>query len=405
VPLFTYKATNKENKVVQDTIYATDRNDAASILKSEGLNVLVIKSLDKKFSGLFESKISIPEKAAFCRFMATMMRVGMSFPEAVEIIKQESGNKKMQKILADLAHQVRKGRNVSSVLNQYQNDFDPIFLTIVKAGESAGTLDQSFDYLAKQLSASYELSQNIKNSLMYPAVVLSAMFGVGMLMVLFVLPKISDVFMKMDIELPLYTQLVFGFGSYVGSHVVQFLIVVFLLLAATVLVFVIRSTRSAIINAITKLPAARRLVNKIDVARFARTLSTLLKSGVSIMDSLDVSANSLSQKKLREQARRFSEGVSKGESLSSVLTKADHGFPLTVIQTIKAGEKTGTLDEVLLEMAEFYEKEVQHSLKRFTGLLEPILMLAIGIAVGAMVITIIAPIYSIIGGLQEVVQR
>lgn len=164
--------------------------------------------------------------------------------------------------------------------------------------------------------------------------------------------------------------------------------------------FWIRSTRRVIFKYFVKLPVINKVMEQLDVARFARTLSTLLKSGVPIMVSLDVASDVLSQPDMKLQAEEFSKGVEKGKSLSDILTKGERLFPVTMIQTIKAGEKTGTLEVVLEEMAVFYESEVDYSLKRATALLEPALMLVIGIAVGAMVVIMITPIYSIVGGLE-----
>ena len=405
MPLFTYKAVNDKKAVIEDTVYAANKDDAAASLKGQGLQVLKIKPASTGSREIFARSVSVAEKAMFCRFLATMLRAGLSLPEALEIIKQESTSRRLQTVIADAVFQVRKGRQVSDVLREYPQDFDSVFLTIVKAGEDAGNLDQAFDYLAQQLLASHELSQKVRGSLMYPAVIVLAMIGVGNVIVLFVLPRVSDAFSKMSLDIPLVTRLLFDFGNFVGGNIA--LVVGVMVLAAIIifLLFVTPATRRAIVGAVLRIPAIRVIVNHIDVSRFSRTLSSLLKSGVSVVEALDVSAESLSQPKLRAQAKLFGKGVEKGESLSQVLSNSKGVFPVTMIQTIKAGEKTGTLDTVLIEMAEFYEREVDHSLKRFTSLLEPILMLAVGVGVGAMVIVIIAPIYSIIGGLQSSIGR
>ena len=403
MPLFNYKAKNNKGKIVEETIQAVNRQDVAALLKADGLQILTVKILKEK-EGIFKGKISLADKSTFCRFLATMLRAGLSLPEAVEIIKQESENKRLKKILSDIAFHTRKGKKPSSVLSKYPAVFDPVFLTIVKAGEETGTMDESFDYLAKQMAASYELSQKVKSSLMYPAVILSAMLGVGVLMMVFVLPKISGVFLKMNIELPAITRALLLFGKFAGENT---FLVLGLLLAVFILIFLlgfIESTRKIILQFLAKFPAIKKMMDKIDIARFARVLSVLLRSGVSITEALDVAAESLHQPKMREEAGQFSKSVMRGESLSEILTKGRQIFPLIVVQTIKTGEKTGSLESVLQDLAEFYEQEVDHQLKSLTALLEPVLMLIIGIAVGAMVIMVVAPIYSIVGGLQDTLQ-
>src|SRR3972149_12098727 len=192
MPLFSYKALNLKGRVVEDTIQATNTKDAASILQSNDLKVLTLKNLEGEIT--FGKGISISEKANFCRFMAMMLRSGLPLPEALEIIRRESKNRHMQKILADISFQTRKGRNLSTVLAQYKNGFDPIFLTMVTAGEHSGTLEKSFEYLAKQLLSSYEFTQKVKGSLMYPAVIIAAMIAEGFLMMFFILPRLWRVF-------------------------------------------------------------------------------------------------------------------------------------------------------------------------------------------------------------------
>ncbi len=405
MPLFLYKAKDKFGSIKEDTLQATSQEEVVSILKAEELQILTVKQVGTGRHSLFSGKITLPEKAELCRLLATMLRSGLSVPEAVEIIRQEAKKKKLQQILSDIAFQTRKGNSVSSVLSQYPGDFDSVFLTMIKAGEETGSLAKSFDYLSKQLSATYELTQKIKGSLMYPAVILVAMLGNGVLMLVFVLPRIASAFTKMDIELPAMTKLFMGFGTFVGENTFLFLIVLGIIFGLVFFLFYYYKTRRVILQMFGKLPIVRKMMDQIDVARFARTLSTLLKSGVSIVESLDVAAKSISQPHLQKQAIGFSAGVSRGESLSQILMDSKYSFPTVMVQTVRAGEKTGTLESVLEEMAEFYEKEVDHSLKKATALLEPVLMLIIGVAVGIMVIVMIAPIYSIVGNLSQEVQR
>jgi len=399
MPLFSYKALNAKGQVIEDTIQATNKKDAATILMGNELKVLTLKNLESGI--IIGGGISVSEKANFCRFMGMMLRSGLPLPEALEIIRRESKNSHMQKILADVSFQTRKGRSLSSVLAMYKNDFDPVFLTIISAGEQSGTLEKSFDYLAKQLLASYEFSQKVKGSLMYPGVIISAMVGEGFLMAFFILPRLSNVFLSLNMDLPLATKLILDAGNFIGENTVLVLVGSVILFIITAFLFVYTPTRRAITLSLGRLPAVRKMMNEIDIARFSRTLAILLKSGVPIIQSLDVSANSLAQPKWKEAAKTFSARVAKGESLSDVLLDEKNRFPVVLAQAIRTGEETGSMDVVLEELADFYEKEVDYSLKRITSLLEPVLMLLIGLAVGAMVILIITPIYSIVGGIDK----
>lgn len=401
MPLYKYKVKQKDGRIIEDVVQASSKKEAAAFLKSVEFQILSIKTLGAKRVGLFGGGISVSEKAAFCRFLATMLRSGLPLPEAVEIIRQETRNKKLQEVLFDISFHIRKGGTLSSVLAKYKEEFDPVFLTIVKAGEESGTLDKSFDYLAKQLLASYELSQKVKSSMMYPAIIVVAMIANAAIMLGFVLPKMSQVFLSLNVELPTVTKFVLNFGQTVGQNLAITFGAFFSFIFLIVILFLIKKTRSIIFSFFVKLPVISKVMDQLDTARFARTLSTLLKSGVPIMIALDVSSDVIRQPHLRKQAKQFSEGVAKGESLSEILTHQKRSFPVTMVQTIKAGEKTGSLEVVLEELATFYELEVDYSLKRATALLEPLLMLVIGVAVGVMVIILITPIYSIIGGLES----
>jgi len=400
MPLFTYKAKDEKGKIVEDVIQAANRQDAASILKAESLQPLTIKGIDSKIGTIVSGSVGVSEKAAMCRFLGTMLRAGLPISEALETIRKETENKRLQKILVDVSFQTRKGSSLSSALAKYPKDFDPVFLTIVKAGEESGSMDKAFDYLSKQLIATHELSQKVKGALVYPIVIIVAMLGNAVIMVTFVLPKLSDVFSKLNVELPTATRLILSFGTFVGENVLLVLGTLGLFGFFTFLVFYIQKTRVAIYNTFSRLPVINKLTNQIDISRFARTLSTLLANGVPILPALDVSADTLSQPYLKDRAKQFSKGVSEGEPLSSVITKGKRMFPAVMVQTIRAGEKTGSLEVVLQELAEFYEKEVDYTLKKLTSIIEPVLMLVIGVAVGAMVVMMIVPIYSIVGGLQ-----
>ena len=398
--LYKYKAKDKEGKVIEDVVQAANKKEAALFLKSEDLQTLTIKRLGKKGIGIFGGGVSVSEKAAFCRFMATMLRAGLPLPEAIDILRQETQSRKLKEVLFDVSFHIRKGETLSSILATYKEEFDPVFLTMIKAGEESGTLEKSFDYLSKQLLTSYELSQKVKSSMMYPAVIIAAMIANAGIMLGFVLPKMSEVFLSLNVELPTVTRFIFNVGKGIGENLAVTFGAFFSVLFIFVLLFLIRRTRVVIFSFLVRLPVISKVMDQLDTARFARTLSTLLKSGVPIMVALDVSSDVLKQPNLKKQAKEFSAGVAKGQSLSDILSKQKRSFSGTMIQTIKAGEKTGSLEVVLEELATFYEMEVDFSLKRATALLEPLLMLIIGVAVGVMVVIMITPIYSIVGGLQ-----
>jgi type IV pilus assembly protein PilC len=401
MPIYKYKAKDKDGKIFEDVIQANDKKEVASFLKAEKIQILTVKSIDSDIKdSIFGSGVSISEKAAFCRFMSTMLRSGLPLPEALDIIRQESQSKKLKSILFEASFYVRKGESLSTIFSRHKSDFDAVFLTMVKAGEESGTLEKSFDYLAKQMLASYELTQKVKSSMMYPAVIVGAMIVNAFLMLGFVLPKMSDVFLSLNVKLPPVTAFILKLGKGVGANLALTFGIFFAILFFILMLFLIRSTREKIMSLFVKLPVVSKVMSQLDTARFARTLSTLLRSGVPIISSLEVASDVISQPGLKAQAKAFGESVAKGKSLSDILDGQKKSFPVTMIQTIRAGEKTGSLEVVLDELAGFYEMEVDYGLKKATALIEPLIMLVIGVAVGAMVVLLITPIYSIVGGLE-----
>ena len=399
--VFDYKARDKKGKIVHDTIESSSRKEVASLLRDEGLQILTVRKISQSKSAL-EKLRSVPviEKATFCRFMSTMMKAGLPLSEAISIIAKESSNKKMHRILIDMQYSIQRGQKLSAVFSRYPEVFDPVFLTLTKAGEQSGTLEQSFEYLSAQLMKSYELNQKVRGALMYPAVIISAMLGIGILMITFVLPRISNVFLRLRIELPFFTRVLPQVSDFLGKNDILVVIIAIAVAVTSILLLQMTKTRRIVIQIFGKAPVISRLFDQLDLARFSRTFSTMLKSGVPILDSVKVSVNLLSQEKFSKLGKNFEEEIQKGKTLSEALTKGEGVFPSLMIQSVSAGEKSGSLEVVLAELADFYEQEVEHTLKGLTSILEPVLMLIIGVAVGAMVIAIIAPIYSVIGNLQ-----
>lgn len=398
---FEYKARDNKGKIVQDIIESTSRKEAASILRDRGFQVLVVRKTKptQKFLDRMQ-KVSLVEKATFCRFLSTMIKAGLPLVEAVEIMSKEATNRKMRRILHDLQYSLQRGQKLSNIFARYPEVFDTVFVTLTRAGEESGTLEQSFEYLSKQLMANYELSQQVKGALLYPAVIISAMMGVGVLMITFVLPRISQVFLRLNVELPLATRLLLNTSTFLGENIPWVLLTLGIVVVSTVVLLRHPKTRKTLIQMVGKLPVLSRLFDQLDLARFSRTLGTLLKSGVPIIDSIKISVELLGQKKFAALGKTFEEEIQKGHSLSDAIAKEEGVFPGLMTQSLRAGEKTGSLEVVLEELADFYEREVEHTLKSLTSILEPVLMLVIGVAVGAMVISIIAPIYSIVGNLQ-----
>ncbi len=403
MPIFSYKYS-QAGRIKTDTLSATNLKEAASIIKGKNLKIISLREVktptDKSLLSFFSRKnVSIIEKITLCRYMSTMLRSGLSLIEGIDALTEDTAHPKMKKILQDVSYGLQKGETIASAFAKHPEVFDETFLTIIQAGEISGTLNKSFDYLSKQLHKDHELLQKVKNAMMYPAVIVSTMIGIGFLLLIVILPQIAQVFYRMKLNLPLPTKILFAVSVFMSKNIIFIMPLFILSLFFLLLVLKSKPGKKFFRSLISILPYSKTLFDQLDLARFNRTLSTLLKSAVPITEALHVSTHSLTQNKYRKLAPIFEEEIKKGVSLSSIL-KRQKTFPSVMVRMIIAGEKSGALDKVLSDLASFYEQEVDASLKNFVNLLEPILMLIVGTAVGAMVLMVIAPIYNIIGNLQ-----
>lgn len=399
---FEYKATSPAHQTIQDTIVAASESEAKLLLTDQKYQVIWIKKINSPSGKLSLPRSSVPiiEKANLCRYLATMVGAGLSLPEAVEVFARDNTNPRLKAILTRAESQLQQGKNLSSALEQYPQVFDNIIIALIKAGERSGTLNESLRYLADYLYSEYKLRQKVKGAIMYPIIILTAMLGVGLLLIFFVLPRMAPVFLSLKVSLPFYTRVILQSGLFVSKYAIIVLPATLIGLGG-VAVFLMRPTgRKIAIKIVSIIPAIRKLLDYLDLARFCRTLATLLSSGVPITEAMNIVTNALSQNKYKLTVGKFSEELQKGTSLAELLRSNSKLFPQITVRMISAGEKSGTVEDMLRESAEYYENEVEDILSNFATIIEPVLLLLVGIGVGVMVVAIIGPIYSLVGGLQ-----
>lgn len=398
MPLYAYKAASRNTtKVTTGTLSAPNAAEAANVLKKKNLDPITIHEMGerKKNTG----RLPVVEKITFCRYMATTLNAGLSLSEGIVVLKQETKHPLMRQILDDMVYHMEQGQNLSMVFALYPQTFENFFVTLVSAGEVSGTLAESFRYLEVELRAEYALSQKIKSALMYPAIVVCAMIGIGSLMFFFVLPQIGKVFLNMTLPLPTFTKNMFTFSVKVAEYRLPLMISVVAAGIATAVFAAQPIGKKVLVHLISPIPVVNKLLRQVDIARFCRIFSTLLSSAVPITKALTIALNSLSLPESKRKAETIINEVNLGKPVASVFHQQKL-FPALVTQMIAAGEKSGTMDQTLGDLAGFYESEVEESVKNATQLLEPALMLLVGIGVGAMILSIIAPLYSVIGSLQ-----
>lgn len=402
--VFKYTATNKAKKKIKDTILAKNPTEARKLLTQQGYNIQTLKQIKEKKSPFSKFKKGIPilEKATLFRYLATMVSAGLSLPDALEVYSEDSQYPQLKQILHKTQERLQQGKSLSEAFAKYPELFDVTTNAIIKSGELSGNLTTSLNYLAKQLYSEYQLKQKVKGAMMYPVIIVGAMGGVGMLLIFFVLPKIAPIFLQMDINLPLFSRVILKGGLFVSNHSIIVLSLLFGTLGATGFMLTRKQGRIIVLKIISLIPAIKHLLNQLDLARFCRTLATLLSSGVPIGNALLIVMKSLSQIKYTELSDQFQKEVQKGRPLSDIMRGHSKLFPNMVSRMVATGEKTGSIDNMLSELADHYEKEIDSTLNNFTSILEPVLLLLVGIGVGIMVLAVIAPIYSLVGGIESV---
>lgn len=398
MPLFAFRAIDSRNQVVQSTTSAIDRDEVAADLEKKGLTPLSIKALEHSSSP--NKSMPLMEKINFCRYVSTMLKSGLSITESISVITEEATHPVTKKILDEFNFGIQHGQPLSSIMARYPNSFDNFFITIVKAGEISGTLAQSFSQIEVELRSEHSLKQKIGGALMYPAVIFIAMSGIGMVMMFFVLPQIAKVFLNLHVPLAAPTRLLFEISLVINDNKLTIIVATIILIISLIVFFKTKIGRRVFMLFFTPIPVVKNLLKQIDVARFCRVFSTLLSSGVPITQSLEIALNSLNYPQYRASASKVIAAVTKGQTLSAAI-KEHRVFPPLLTQMIAAGEKSGTLDETLQDLGGFYEEEVEAGVKKATQLLEPTLMLLVGIGVGAMILSVITPIYSVVSSIQS----
>ncbi|OGV90816.1 hypothetical protein A3A66_03655 [Microgenomates group bacterium RIFCSPLOWO2_01_FULL_46_13] len=396
---FYYKVMNVSRKFEMGSLTASTKEEAAAILQKRNLKIFSIKKEAK--SVLFNRSIPVIEKITFVRYLSTMLNSGISLGDGMVVLENEVRHPMMKKIIADVVYGLNQGQQLSTIFVKYPSVFDRLFVTLTRAGEVSGTLADSFSYLEEGLRAEYTLSQKIKGALLYPGIVFIAMIGIAILMFFFILPQIGKVFLNMNLPLPKATRLLFSTSIAISQYT---FVVIFGLVATCLGLFLfLKSSRGkGFISAIiSPAPIVKTIMRQVDLARFTRIFSTLIRSAVPITEALEIALDSLSWAHYRSMAKDLSEQIRKGKSMADTF-RGQKEFPSILTQMIATGEKSGTLDKTLADLATFYEQEVEESVKNATQLLEPLLMLLVGIGVGAVILSIISPLYSVVGSLQQV---
>ncbi len=400
---FSYVAQNAQKQNVEGTIEGPDKFAVARSLRASSLFPLSVRET-KKVEGIsfskFFGKIKLHEKIVFTHNLAGMLTAGLTLSRALDVIKKQNRNPAFERVLTGVLATVTEGGTLSDALAKYPKIFSTLFVSMVRAGEESGNLSATLGDIGVSLEKSYDLNRKVKGAMMYPMVIVSAMVIIGILMLIFVVPTLTKVFTDMGTKLPPTTQFIITLSDAASHH--PFLFVGTIGLVVGGILFLFRSPKMATFTdrAVLKLPVVGTIVKEVNTARTTRVLSSLLGAGVEMTRALTITEDIMQNTKYKEVLARAGEAVQKGGTLSSVFLAETKLYPVMMGEMIAVGEETGALTNMLADVAKYYEAEVDAKTKNLSTIVEPVLMVFIGGAVGFFAISIISPIYSLMNGIQ-----
>lgn len=342
------------------------------------------------------TRITLVNKLFFTQQLEVMVRTGFPLARALRTINVQMENKRFKLIIDQIRKEVERGSPLSKATARYPKVFSETFVSMIAAGEASGKLDEVLKRLTIQLKKSHELRTKVKNALTYPVIVLITMVVVGIVMMVFVLPKITSLYTDVDAELPLPTRMLIGFTDFLVANGI-FVALALIILIVLLIRFIRTDQGKRLFHSILlRLPIAAAIIKKLNLANFSRTLSSLLKTDIPIVETFKIISRAASNVLYKEHLARAAEELKKGVSVKETLEKNPDLFPPLITQIINIGEESGTLDSISEEAAIFYEEEVSQTMDNLATIIEPLLMLILGLAVGAVAVAIVMPIYSLV---------
>lgn len=339
--------------------------------------------------------VPLKEKIAFISNLNLLLKAGVAAPRALRIISKQSGNRKFRTIIETMAGEVEAGKTLHDAMAAYPKIFSHIFTSMIEVGELSGNLEKSLEYLAIQLQREADLKSKTKGAMIYPTVIIVAMIIVGVVLSIFVLPKLTATFKDFDTTLPFATRLVVSFTDFMSGHALLVIAGLLMLTGGVIVASRTPSGKRALAGFLLWMPLINPVVKKINVARFSRILGSLMKSGISVVQGLKVTGEAMGNVYYEEVIARTAENVKLGKPLTESLAQHEKLFPTIITQMLAIGEETGNLETILDQLAEHYEAEIDETMKNLSSIIEPLLLLVIGAVVGFLAMALIMPIYNI----------
>lgn len=391
--IYLWEGRSRGGGVHKGEMEAATRDGAVATLRQQHIVVTTIKAKPKALTlPGFGGKVSEKELVLFTRQFSTMIDAGLPLVQCLDILGKQADNKVFSKIIIEVKKDVEGGSTFAEALRKYPKIFDDLYVNLVQAGEIGGVLDTTFARLAGYIEKARSLKGKVKSAMIYPSAILFVAISVVIFLMIFVIPVFAEMFQDFGGTLPWPTQFVIGLSNFIKSYIL-FAIPV---LIAGVFVFKqynrTESGQRVVDRNLLRVPVLGAVLQKAAIARFARTLSTLLGSGVPIIDSLDITARTAGNKVLEEAVLASISSVKEGQTLATPLAKY-RVFPPMVVQMVEIGDVTGELDTLLSKIADFYEEEVDRAVEALTAMLEPMMMVFLGVVLGFIIVAMYLPIF------------
>ena len=403
MPGFSYVAVDKRGKEKRGSLEAETRERALEQLKAEGLIPVSVReqgALNKEIDFSIGKKVKPRDLSVFCRQFVSITQAGVPMKEALQMLSEQTENKWLKRAISEVLLNVEKGNTLADSMRSQPDIFPPMLVNMVEAGEQSGSLEMAFSRMAVHFEKEAKLKATIKKATIYPIILVIAAIGVIAVMLLFVIPIFIDMFADLDIEMPALTMFVMNSSKWMTSHWYVVLAIIVGVVAAYKLIYKTTQGRLTIDRIKMKMPLFGKLTVKTACSQFARTMSTLLMSGISTIDALETTSKIVNNIHYTNAMLKAREEVMKGVPLSEPL-EASGIFPPMVYHMTGIGEETGNVEEMLEKMADYYDEEVEMTTQSVLAAMEPIIILFMALIIGTLVIAVIWPIASMYNGLDN----
>jgi type IV pilus assembly protein PilC len=396
--LYHYLASDQNEHLVEGDIDAESAADVLSLIAGKGLRPISVNALGQKKGSIrmFEGKITVSDKIFLTRYLSLMLRVGTDLLSAINILIADFEKPAIKNLLLEIRDNLSHGKPFHEAFANHPKEFSPVFINLVRAAEASGNLDSTFEDLSVSLGAESDLHNKVKSAFTYPIILLVAALVLFTFLATFALPKIAKVFLESGIKPPTVSKIVFGVGLFINAHIIAFFATIIFGTSGLYYFFFKNASGVRLRDTIMfHLPVIKNIYHDLAVQRFASTFSALLKAGLPIVTALRITADVVGAAEFKESLLRIAdEGISKGRSIGESF-KRETVFPRVVTNLIAVSEKVGHLEQVLQTLSQFYTGTVDNSVRSLVALLEPVLLMVMGLVVGGIALSIIVPIYQL----------